>query len=192
MSGGVQTGVVIGRPNHVGICLQYLVAKRKHVIFHLAHVVLDAAEAGNAAVDCLAAQGYQFMVTAAFLQHGANQFVGAGGFILPRASRNSKYFHIDHSLSSNARMAFPSQSALFLSNLSKPSQDASRASADGGPLPARCLPSPDHEDAERLPSNGHERANRSPPAIQIPPNPPLRKGGREDFHGNFYLPPIIG
>jgi hypothetical protein len=31
--------------------------------------------------------------------------------------------------------------------------------------------------------NGHERANRSPPEIQIPPHPPLRKGGRGDFYG---------
>jgi hypothetical protein len=29
--------------------------------------------------------------------------------------------------------------------------------------------------------NGHERVDRSPPAIQIPPNPHLRKGGRGDF-----------
>jgi hypothetical protein len=29
---------------------------------------------------------------------------------------------------------------------------------------------------------GHEHVNRSPPAIQIPPNPLLRKGGSGDFH----------
>ena len=45
---------------------------------------------------------------------------------------------------------------------------------------------PDRDEKKIGPvPNGHERANRPPPAIQIPPNPPLRKGGRGDFHGKW-------
>jgi energy-coupling factor transporter ATP-binding protein EcfA2 len=40
--------------------------------------------------------------------------------------------------------------------------------------------------SEPLPSNGHERADLSSPRIEIPPNPHLLKGGRENLHGKSH------